>query len=191
MRSRVGALSRASLRSGEERFREREGEEMGGRSSLRISGAGVSGAGVSGAEVWGLGLEDSFSDSELSSWSPKSLRSRWDVVTGLEAGDEGRDDERGRFLGVSGGFGLVPGSAWEWLGVPGSGWEWPGWPGWPPWQLGGSPSAGGTCAAWRTAAWAGRWGPGLGGKRGTMGRVGRGAGAPGRLGMEVGSGVVE
>ena len=38
----------------------------------------------------GFGLEDSFSDSKLSSWSPKSLRSRWDVVTGLEAGDKGR-----------------------------------------------------------------------------------------------------
>ena len=75
---------------------------------------------------WGLGLEDSFSDSELSSWSPKSLRSRWDVVTGLEAGDDGRDDERGRFLGGSGGFGLVPGMGWEWLGVAGSGWEWLG-----------------------------------------------------------------
>ena len=63
----------------------------------------------------------------------------------------------------------VAGSAWEWLEVPGSGWEWPGWPGWPPWQLGGSPSAGGTCAAWRTAAWAGRWGPGLGEREGQWG----------------------
>ena len=62
-------------------------------------------------DSWGLGLEDSFSDSEVLSWSTKSLRSRWDVVTGLEAGDEGRDDERGRFFGGSGGFGLVPGSA--------------------------------------------------------------------------------
>ena len=26
-----------------------------------------------------------------------------------------------------------------------------GW--WQPWQLGGAPSAGGTCAAWKTASW--------------------------------------
>ena len=91
---------------------------------------------------WGLGLEDSFSDSELSSWSPKSLRSSWDVVTGLEAGDDGRDDERGRFLGGSGGFGLVAGSGWECLGGAGSGWEWPGW-------LCEAQRGGGTCAAWK------------------------------------------
>ena len=40
---------------------------------------------------------------------------------------------------------------------------------WQPWQLGGAPSAGGTCAAWRTAAWAGRWGPGLGEREGQWG----------------------
>ena len=141
-----------------------------------------------------MGLEDSFSDSELSSWSPKSLRSRWDVVTGLEAGDEGRDDERGRFLGVSGGFGLVPGSGWECLGVAGSAWEWLGvaWVAWVAalaarwiterwWDLRCLEDS---CLGWKMGAWPG-------GKRGTMGRVGRGAGAPGRLGMEVGSGVVE
>ena len=36
-------------------------------------------------------------------------------MTGLEVGDEGRDNERGRFLGGSGGFGLVPGRGWECL----------------------------------------------------------------------------
>ena len=97
------------------RFRVGEPGELGrGVASLRLSRGGL---GASG----GLGLEESFSDSELSSWSPKSLRSRWDVVAGLEAGDG-----RGRFFSGSGGLGLVPGSGWEWLGVAGSGWEWPG-----------------------------------------------------------------
>ena len=67
-------------------------------------------AGSGGLGLGGWGLEDSSSDSKLeSSWSLKSLRSHWDIATGLEAGDEGREDERqGRFLGGSGGFGLVP-----------------------------------------------------------------------------------
>ena len=58
----------------------------------------------------GWGLEDSSSDSKLeSSWSLKSLRVCWDIVTGLEVGDEGREDERrGRFISRSGGIGLVP-----------------------------------------------------------------------------------
>ena len=38
----------------------------------------------------------------------------------------GVDDERGRFFGGSGGFGLVPGSGLECLGVAGSAWEWLG-----------------------------------------------------------------
>ena len=71
--------------------------------SLSVEGPGAAGSGGPG----GWGLEDSSSDSKLSSWSLRSLRSRWDIVTGLEVGDEGRDDERGRFLGGSGGFGLV------------------------------------------------------------------------------------
>ena len=78
------------------------------------------GLGLRLVDSWGLGLEDSFSDSKLSSWSPKSLRSRWDIVTGLESGDEGRDKERGRFFG---GSGVVWPGASECLGVPGSAWE--------------------------------------------------------------------
>ena len=75
-----------------------------------------------------MGLEGS--DSEPSSWSPKSIRSRWDVVAGLEAGDG-----RGRFFSGSGGLGLVPGGGWEWLGVAGGGWEWLGvaWVTWAAW----------------------------------------------------------
>ena len=113
----------------------RELGELWGVASLRLSGGGMGasgawelrwGLGLSLVDSWGLGLEDSFSDSELSSWSPKSLRSRWDVVTWLEVGDDGRDDERVRFLGGSGGFGLVAGSGWECLGGAGRGWEWLG-----------------------------------------------------------------
>ena len=100
------------------RFRVGEPGELGrGVASLRVSRGG-------------LGLEGSFSESEPSSWSPKSLRSRWDVVAGLEAGDG-----RGRFFSGSGGVGLVPGGGWEWLGVAGGGWEWLGvaWVTWAAW----------------------------------------------------------
>ena len=51
----------------------------------------------------GLGLANSSSDSRLKSW-----RSLWGKVIGLDPGDEGREDERGRFLG--GGVGLVTAS---------------------------------------------------------------------------------
>ena len=86
-----------------------------------------------------MGLEGS--DSEPSSWSPKSIRSRWDVVAGLEAGDGW-----GRFFGGSGGFGLVPGSGWGWLGVAESGLEWLGvawvaWVGWAAWAGAGGAGA--------------------------------------------------
>ena len=54
-------------------------------------------------------------------------------------------------------------------------------------MLGEAVRAKGTSAVWRTAL----VGTSPGGKRGTMGRFGKGVGAPGRLGMEVGSGVVE
>ena len=48
-------------------FRVREGEEVGGRSSLETPP-------VCGSPCY------------------------WDIVTGLEPGDEGREDEQGRFL---------------------------------------------------------------------------------------------
>ena len=100
-------------------MRLRVGELGRGIVSLRLSRGGLGASGAGG--VRGLGLVGSFSDSEPSSWSPKSLRIRWDVVAGLEAGDGRRCFFRG-----SGGLGLVPESGWEWLGVVGSGWEWPG-----------------------------------------------------------------
>ena len=85
----MGSGEGASLRSEEEWFREREGEELGGRSSLRISGAGVSG-------------EDSSSDSRLkSSWSLRG-RSRG----GEEDVEVEEEEGRGRLLGWGGRFGL-------------------------------------------------------------------------------------
>ena len=96
-RFRLRGLSRASLRSREAWSREREGEEFRGDAPLSVS--------------WpGLDPGDSSSDfGRLKSSLSLSLR--------LD-GDEGRDDERrGRFLGGSGGFVLVPGSVGGRLGV--------------------------------------------------------------------------
>ena len=106
MRFRVGGLGRALW--GVVGSRERERGDLRENASLRFSGEGPGSGVAGGLRGWGslgLGLADSSSDSRLKSW-----RSLWDRVTGLDAGDEGREDERGRFLGGSGGVGLVTAS---------------------------------------------------------------------------------
>ena len=100
MKFRVGGL-RAPL-WGVVGSRERERGDLRGNASLRFSGKGP-GTGVAGGlRGWGslgLGLADSSSDSRLKSW-----RSLWDRVTGLDAGDGGREDERGASLVEVGGL---------------------------------------------------------------------------------------
>ena len=101
MKFRVGGL-RAPL-WGVVGSRERERGDLRGKASLRFSGVGPGTGAAGGLCGWGglgLGLVNSSSDSRLKSW-----RSLWGRVIGLDPGEEGREDERGRFLG--GGLGLV------------------------------------------------------------------------------------